>query len=60
MHQALMEVDHHLKGRHQEVERVGRTCCTRGEGGSGRGDPEYLLDAVLVGVELFLTIMISK
>ena len=55
-----MEVDHHLKGRHQGLERVERTCCTRGEGESGTGGPEYLLDAVLVGVELFWTIMISK
>lgn len=55
-----MEVGHHLKGRHQGVKRVERTCCTRGEGESETGDPEYLLDAVLVGAELFLTIMISK
>ena len=53
----LKEVGHHLKGRHLGV---GRTCCTRGEGGSEIGGPECLLDAVLVGEELFLTIMISK
>ena len=57
---ALKEVGHHLKGRHLGVERVGRTCCTQGEGWSERGGPEYLLDAVLVGMELVLTIMISK
>ena len=39
---------------------AGRTCCTRGEGGSETGGPECLLNVVLVGVELFLTIMISK
>lgn len=60
MGRVLMEVDHHLKGRHQEAERVGRTCCTQGEGGSEREGPEYLLDAVLVEEELFLTIMMSK
>ena len=49
-----MEVRHHLKGRHQRVGRVGRTCCTRGEGESGTAGPEYLLDAVLVEVGLFL------
>jgi hypothetical protein len=60
MRQGLKEVGHHLKGRHQGVERVGHTCCTPGEGESERGGPECLLDAVLVGMGLFLTIMISK
>jgi hypothetical protein len=51
-----------LKGRYLGVERVEHTCCTRelaGEKVEARG-PEYLLDVVLVGVELFLMIMISK
>ena len=49
-----MEVHHRLMGRHQGVEEFGRTCCTRGEGESGTAGPEYLLDAVLVEVGLFL------
>ena len=53
MGQELTEVGHHLKVRHQEVQRVGRTCCTREEDESGTGGLEYLLDAVLVKVELF-------
>ena len=55
-----MEMRHHLKGRQQGVERVGHTCCTRGEGENGTEGPEYLLDAVLVGMELCLTIVIRK
>ena len=51
--QALKEVGHHSKGRHPGVKTVGRTCCTRGEGWSETGGPEYLLDAVSVGVALF-------
>ena len=41
-----MEVRLRLKGRYPGVERAGRTCCTRGEDESERGDPECLLGAV--------------
>ena len=46
-------MDHHLKDRHPGGEGVGRTYCTQGEGGSETGGPEYLIDAVLVEVDLF-------
>ena len=55
-----MEVHLHLKGQYPGVGRTGRTCCTRGEDESERGGLEYLLGAVLVVVELFSMIMISK